>query len=172
MNRRQLLHTMAAGPLAAVVANHTRADAAVQSAGAAERLVVISLDGVRTQEMFGGLDADILQAVLDKKPANEHALYKKFWRPTREARREALMPFLWGTFLKTHGSIVGDQQAGSVMRLGNTQRFSYPGYAELMTGVAHDDAITSNDNRRYPFETVLQFLRRELGATREQFACF
>ena len=172
MNRRQLLHTMAAGPLAAVVANHTRAEAAVQSAGAAERLVVISLDGVRTQEMFGGLDADILQAVLDKKPANEHALYKKFWRPTREARREALMPFLWGTFLKTHGSIVGDQQAGSVMRLGNTQRFSYPGYAELMTGVAHDDAITSNDNRRYPFETVLQFLRRELGATREQVACF
>ena len=83
MNRRQLLHTMAAGPLAAVVANHTRAEAAVQSAGAAERLVVISLDGVRTQEMFGGLDADILQAVLDKKPANEHALYKKFWRPTR-----------------------------------------------------------------------------------------
>ena len=172
MNRRQLLHTMAAGPLAAVVANHTRAEAAVQSAGAAERLVVISLDGVRTQEMFGGLDADILQAVLDKKPANEHALYKKFWRPTREARREALMPFLWGTFLKTHGSIVGDQQAGSVMRLGNTQRFSYPGYAELMTGVAHDDVITSNDNRRYPFETVLQFLRRELGATREQVACF
>ena len=58
MNRRQLLHTMAAGPLAAVVANHTRAEAAVQSAGAAERLVVISLDGVRTQEMFGGLDGD------------------------------------------------------------------------------------------------------------------
>ena len=29
------------------------------------------------------------------------------------------MPFLWGTFLKQHGSIVGDQQAGSVMKLGN-----------------------------------------------------
>jgi hypothetical protein len=171
MNRRQLLHTIAAGPLAGALTTRSRAQAA-QAPGAADRLIVISLDGVRTQEMFGGLDVDILQSVLEKKPANEHALYKKFWRPTREARREALMPFLWGTFLKSHGSIVGDQQAGSVMRLGNTQRFSYPGYAELMTGAPHDDVITSNDNKRYPFETVLQFLRRELGATREQVACF
>jgi hypothetical protein len=171
MNRRQLLHTIAAGPLAGALTTRSRAQAA-QAPGAADRLIVISLDGVRTQEMFGGLDVDILQSVLEKKPANEHALYKEFWRPTREARREALMPFLWGTFLKSHGSIVGDQQAGSVMRLGNTQRFSYPGYAELMTGAPHDDVITSNDNKRYPFETVLQFLRRELGATREQVACF
>jgi hypothetical protein len=82
------------------------------------------------------------------------------------------MPFLWGTFLKQHGSIVGDHRAGSVMTLGNTQRFSYPGYAELMTGAPHDAVIDSNDNRRYPFETVLQFLRREFAASREQVACF
>ena len=51
-------------------------------------------------------------------------------------------------------------------------RFSYPGYAELMTGTPHDAVMDSNNNRRYPFETVLQFLRREFGATREQVACF
>ena len=82
-------------------------------------MIVISLDGVRTQEMFGGLDPTILQHVLGpKKQAEEHPLYKTYWRPTREARREALMPFLWGTFLKQHGSIVGDHEAGSVMTLG------------------------------------------------------
>jgi hypothetical protein len=83
-----------------------------------------------------------------------------------------VMPFLWGTFLRHHASILGDQGAGSVMTLGNAMRFSYPGYAELMTGTPHDAEIDSNDNRRYPFETVLQFLRREFGATREQVACF
>ena len=41
-----------------------------------------------------------------------------------------------------------------------------------MTGTPHDAEIDSNDNRRYPFETVLQFLRREFAATREQVACF
>ena len=127
---------------------------------------------MRLQEIFGGLDPVILQDYLGKRPMQEHAVYKTFWRDTREARREALMPFLWGTLLTSHGSIVGDQQAGSVMTLGNKQRFSYPGYAELMTGAPHDDVITSNDNQRYPFETVLQFLRRELQATREQVACF
>ena len=174
MNRRQLLQSIAAAPVAATRASRTTG--AVTQPGnagsAADHVIVISLDGVRIQEMFGGLDTTVLQAYLEKKPMNEHPVYKRFWRETREARREALMPFLWGTFLKEHGSIVGDQQAGSVMQLGNALRFSYPGYAELMTGTPHDDVITSNDNRRYPYETVLQFLKRELGATREQVACF
>lgn len=176
MNRRQLLRSLAATPLAAAMS--APAARAAQSpspaaGGPAERVIVISLDGVRTQEMFGGLDEAILQHVLGpKKPVREHPLYKTYWRPTREARRAALMPFLWGTFLTRHGSIVGDRQAGSSMLLGNSQRFSYPGYAELMTGAPHDGVITSNDNRRYPFETVLQFLRREFSATREQVACF
>lgn len=176
MNRRQLLHSLTVAPVAASLAPtvvSARNAQARAGTGAAERVIVISLDGVRTQEMFGGLDPTILQHVLGPKAkATEHPIYKTYWRDTREARREALMPFLWGTLLKEHGSIVGDHEAGSVMRLGNTHRFSYPGYAELMTGAPHDAEINSNDNRRYPFETVLQFLRREFGATREQVACF
>jgi hypothetical protein len=181
MNRRQLLQSLAVTPVAASLVTDRAAARAVQAAqspagtatGVAERVIVISLDGVRTQEMFGGIDGAILQHVLgDKQRADDHPLYRRFWRGTREARREALMPFLWGTLLKDHASIVGDRWAGSVMTLGNTMRFSYPGYAELMTGAPHDGVIDSNDNRRYPFETVLQFLRREFGATRDQVACF
>ena len=37
-------------------------------------------------------------------------------------------------------------------------RFSYPGYSEILTGAAHDEVIDSNDNKRYPFLTVLEFL--------------
>jgi hypothetical protein len=170
MNRRQLIRSLAVAPVAASFA---RPAAAQPASTHADHVVVISLDGVRTQEMFGGLDPAILQAVLGpKRKAEEHPLYKQFWRGTREARREALMPFLWGTFLKQHASIVGDRWAGSVMTLGNALRFSYPGYAELMTGTPHDDVITSNDSRYYPFETVLQFLRREFALPREGVACF
>lgn len=176
MNRRQLLQSLAATPIAASFSSSRAAagQPARPAAGApADHVIVISLDGVRTQEMFGGIDAEILQHVLGpKKRAAEHPLYKAYWRPTREARREALMPFLWGTFLKQHGSIVGDHTAGSVMTLGNTHRFSYPGYAELMTGVPHDAVIDSNDSRFYPFETVLQFLRREFALPKEGVACF
>lgn len=177
MNRRQLLQSLTVAPVAASLAPRRatadRQRAAAAATGAAERVIVISLDGVRTQEMFGGLDATILQHVLGPKvKATDHPVYKAYWRETREARRTALMPFLWGTLLEQHGSIVGDRAAGSVMQLGNAHRFSYPGYAELMTGSPHDAVIDSNDNRRYPFETVLQFLRREFAATREQVACF
>ena len=80
------------------------------------------------------------------------------------------MPFLWDELLREHGSIVGNADRGSVMQLSNRHRFSYPGYAELMLGVAHDDEIDSNDNRRYPHETILQFLRRSLDARREHVA--
>lgn len=173
MNRRQLLQSITVAPVAASLASKAAIARQTPAGGAADRVIVISLDGVRTQEMFGGLDVTILQHVIGPKAkAEQHELYKTYWRDTREARREALMPFLWGTLLKSHGSIVGDHQAGSVMQLGNRMRFSYPGYAELMTGRPHDDVIDSNDNRRYPFETVMQFLRREFAATREQVACF
>jgi hypothetical protein len=98
MNRRELLQSLAVAPAAAALARPSFAQA--PAGAAADHVIAISLDGVRTQEMFGGLDVDLLQAVLGpKKKASEHPLYKAYWRPTREARREALMPFLWGTFL-------------------------------------------------------------------------
>lgn len=178
--RRKFLGAMAAAPLAAMPAHAASrtsrrtqpSAAATTSARQAERLVVVSLDGVRVQEIFGGLDRDLFQAILEKQPVEEHPLYRQFWADTPEARRARLMPFFWKELLVQHGACVGNQARGSVMRLGNRHRFSYPGYAELMLGVAHDDEIDSNTNRRYPHETVLQFLRRSLEVPQEQVALF
>jgi hypothetical protein len=168
--RREFLASMAAAPLAPGLISHA---AQPRASAAADRLVVVSLDGIRQEEMFGGLDRAILQSVLpNDRKAEDHALYRTYWAPTPEERRRTLMPFLWGTLLTQHGSIVGNQAKGSVMRLGNRHRFSYPGYAELMLGVAHDDEIDSNTNRRYPHETILQFLRRSTDARTEQVALF
>jgi len=141
-------------------------------ATAADRLIVVSIDGVRTQEMFGGLDRDLLQAGIGDDKVEDHPLYRDYWRADAAERRRVLMPFLWDELLVQHGSVVGNAAKGSIMRLGNRHHFSYPGYAELMLGVAYDDEIDSNDNRRYPHETILQFLRRSLGVPPERVALF
>ncbi len=168
--RRQFLGTVAAAPLAPVLLQP--ASSTTPLPRHAERLIVVSFDGIRVQEMFGGLDRDLFQAILEKRPVEEHPLYEAYWAPTPGERRLKLMPFVWGELVAKHGSIVGNQARGSVMQLGNRHRFSYPGYAELMLGVAHDDEVKSNDNRRYPHETVLQFLRRSLDVAQEKVALF
>jgi hypothetical protein len=160
------------GVLAAVAVASALVVTAQRPPAAASRLIVVSIDGVRVQEMFGGLDRNLLQAVIGEQRVEEHALFKTYWRPDATERRRALMPFVWDELLTTHGSIVGNAAVGSVMTLGNRHRFSYPGYAELMLGVAYDDEIDSNDNRRYPHDTVLQYMRRLLVARPEQVALF
>ena len=137
-----------------------------------DRIVLITLDGVRTQEIFGGLDAGILQAQLQEAPLEDSPVYRQFWADTPDARRRKLMPFFWTTLMTAHGSIGGNRARGSVVELANRQRFSYPGYAELLTGAAHDDVITSNDNRRYPFPSVLEFIRDQRQLDRAQVAVF
>jgi hypothetical protein len=165
--RRQFL-----GALAVVVVASGLVATAQRTPAPAGRLIVVSIDGVRTQEMFGGLDRHLLQTVIGEQKVEEHALFKTYWRPDAAERRRALMPFLWDELLTAHGSIAGNAAVGSVMTLGNRHRFSYPGYAELMLGVAYDDEIDSNDNRRYPHDTVLQYFRRSLVARPEEVAVF
>jgi len=82
------------------------------------------------------------------------------------------MPFLWQTLLVKHGFIAGDRTAGSLVTVTNRHRFSYPGYSELLTGQAHDDAIKSNDAIRNPFPSVLQFVRRKLQLAPSHVATF
>jgi hypothetical protein len=135
-------------------------------------VVLITLDGVRIQEIFGGLDEVVARAVVKKGRAEDSPLWQRYWAPTPEERRRKLMPFLWGTLLAEHGAIAGNQAAGSVMRVTNRHRFSYPGYSEIATGAAHDAEIDSNDNRRNPFPTVLEVVRRERGLDRRAVATF
>ena len=137
-----------------------------------DRIILITLDGVRTQEIFGGLDVDVLRAQLKEASLEDSPVYRQFQDDTPEARRRKLMPFFWTTLMTAHGSIGGNRARGSVVQLANRQRFSYPGYAEILTGAAHDDVITSNDHRRYPFPSVFEFIRDERQLDRAKVAVF
>jgi hypothetical protein len=58
-----------------------------------EKVILITLDGARTQEIFGGFDAELYRKI--EKNATEKDVYKKFNAETAEQRREKLMPFFW-----------------------------------------------------------------------------
>jgi len=138
-----------------------------------DRVILITLDGARHQEVFGGLNADVFKSTLrDGQKLEEQSAYKRFWAETPEARRQKLMPFFWGTWMAKHGSIAGNRALGSSVSLTNKHWFSYPGYAEILLGEAHDDTIKSNDPIRNPYPSVLEGLRTKLALPRERVATF
>lgn len=138
---------------------------------AANHAILITLDGARIEEIFGGLDLAVLRSVTEG-PVERSPVYRRYWAPTREQRRAKLMPFFWGTWMTSYGSIAGDRTRGSRVTLANGHRFSYPGYSEILTGAPHDEVIDSNDQRRNPYPTVLEFLKRALGLERGGVAVF
>jgi len=138
----------------------------------ASHVVLVTIDGARWQDIFGGIDLDILRATSGDTPVEQTDTYTRFWAATPAERRAKVMPFLWNRLVAQHGFIAGNRAIGSRMQVANTHRFSYPGYSELLTGAPHDDVITSNDNRRYPFLTVLEWLRADLKLPRGGVAAF
>jgi hypothetical protein len=126
--------------------------------GPARHLIIVTLDGVRWQEFFGGADRDYLARDAQ---GNAGAAEQRFWRATPAERRATLMPFLWGTAAR-QGQILGDPGSGSTSRLTNGLWFSYPGYSEMLAGVA-DPRVDSNDKVPNPNVTVLEWLNRRKG---------
>jgi hypothetical protein len=134
-----------------------RRDAGPRPAGPSRECHRVTLDGVRWQEVFGGAALELMTrphgGVVDSA-----SLAERFWRETTEARRAALLPFLWQT-IAIRGQIFGDSTRGSVARVTNGLRCSYPGYNELLAG-AGDPRIASNDTVPNPNVTVLEWLNR------------
>ena len=136
-----------------------------------DNVILITLDGARIEEMFGGMQVGILQSTLrEGQKVEESPIYRRFWAESPQARREKLMPFFWKTLMAEHGSIAGNPALGSAVRLNNRHRFSYPGYSEILLGEAHDDVIKSNDPYRNPYTTVLEAMRERLRLSPERVA--
>src|SRR5580765_3685958 len=121
-------------------------------------LVLITIDGLRWQEFFGGADRDYFKKQKDGTPGPAE---RRFWRPTVDERRAVLMPFVWST-ITSKGQILGDASKGSSVRLTNGLWFSYPGYSEMLTGAA-DPRVDSNNKVPNPNVTVLEWLNGRPG---------
>jgi hypothetical protein len=125
----------------------------------ASNLVLVTLDGVRWQEVFGGIDPNLIED--DRYSHNPDSLKKRFWHDQRDTRRARLFPFLWSV-ISTEGVLVGDREQGSEMNVTNNWWFSYPGYNEILTGRA-DPAIDSNDRNWNTNVTFLEALNNHEG---------
>lgn len=119
---------------------------------AQERVVLITVDGYRWQELFGGADSLLINT---KKFGDVQLMNKKYWRATKEERRETLMPFTWN-FIAKKGVIIGNRWKGCTMDVTNKMWFSYPGYNEDLCGYADDINIHSNGPVENPNVSILE----------------
>lgn len=130
------------------------------------RVVVVTLDGLRWQEVFGGADPVLLQAELKKAGS---AGLEQFGGPDAITRRRQLMPFLWNVVAR-NGQLAGNRQQGSKVNITNPYALSYPGYNELFTGTP-DLLIWSNNKVRNANRTIFEYLNR-LNAFKGKVASF
>ena len=120
-----------------------------------ENVIVVTLDGYRWQDFFGGVDVELVNKQFGGvRDVND--LKKRYWRDTPENGRAAIMPFFWSTIAK-EGQIFGDPSKKARTRLTNGLKFSYPGYSEIFCGFA-DPGINSNNKKVNPNLNVLEFL--------------
>lgn len=118
------------------------------------KLFIITLDGLRWQEVFSGADA-ALSASADYNH-NPSFTQRQYWDPDPEERRKKLMPFFWNVIAK-QGELYGNRRYGNKMNVANPYALSYPGYNELLTGRV-DPTLFGNGKVANPNQTVLDFL--------------
>lgn len=128
-----------------------------QKSSEAPNIFLITLDGVRWQEVFTGIDTVLLNN--DTYTHSKKVLLERFVGKDSKENRKKLMPFMWSTIAEK-GQIYGNRLENSYVNLTNTMVFSYPGYNEILTGKADDEHINSNDKIYNSNVTILEKLNQ------------
>jgi len=102
------------------------------------RVVLVTIDGYRWQDLFRGADPSL---VADPR---YRARYVDIPDPA-----QALTPFLLS--FRHEGALIGDRDNGSCARVSNEFWFSYPGYAEILAGRPNPRA---RSNQKIPNDDV------------------
>jgi hypothetical protein len=122
-----------------------------------ENVLLITLDGLRWQELFAGADEQLInnRNYVD----DPEMVADRFWADDVGSRRSKLMPFLWSV-IAAEGQLYGNRHRNSKVNLTNKRWFSYPGYSEILTGAA-DDSIDSNNKNYNENMTILEFVNKQ-----------
>jgi hypothetical protein len=122
-----------------------------------ENVIIITLDGFRWEELFGGIDNDLIN---DKTYTKDpKGLKEMFGASTPEESRKKLLPFFW-TEIASKGQLYGNRKTGNFVNVANRYQFSYPGYNEMFTGYP-DTNISFNDKIPNPNKSVLEFINQQ-----------
>ena len=109
-------------------------------------LVVVTLDGFRWQEMFGGVDSELMNS--KDFTRNVAAMKDQFWAETPEARREKLLPFFW-TKLAKEGQIHGNRHLGSKVSPTNDVRAMWLDGSFVNSGANDLGVIAASTDRPF-----------------------
>lgn len=118
-----------------------------------ENIIIVTLDGLRWQEVFQGADDKI---AFNEKYVDNTKVVDRFWDSSAEDRRAALMPFLWDV-IASRGQLYGNRELGNKVDCTNHHLISYPGYSEMLVGF-HHPKVSSNRKVDNPHATVLEVI--------------
>jgi Type I phosphodiesterase / nucleotide pyrophosphatase len=115
-------------------------------------VILITLDGLRWQEVFEGADSTLL---FKDAPTQ----IRRWWHTDSRERRRRLMPFIWENIAQ-HGQVHGNRRIGSLVNLANRRCVSYPGYNEMLCGFPDDQRVLSNLKIPNPNINLLEMLEQ------------
>lgn len=130
---------------------------ATKRSNTGRKTVVVTIDGLRWQEVFQGIDKRLTND--NRFTDAEELISTKFAASDATQARAKLMPFIWNT-VNERGVLLGNPAQQSVVSIRNDYHFSYPGYSELLTGNV-DTQINSNAKRANPNETFVEHLQQK-----------
>jgi hypothetical protein len=118
------------------------------------KVVLITFDGIRWQDVFRGADPALVKA----------DVHEDLHRYVGSAfgSGSSVMPFLHGVMAR-EGVLLGNRDAGECAEVQNDMWFSYPGYTEMLAGKPNP-AIVENDPIQNPDVTVLEWANRRASS--------
>ena len=100
-------------------------------ADVSSHVFIITLDGFRWQEMFNGIDADIVKN--ENYTQDAETMEAMYGGGSEEEKRKKLMPFFWNV-IAAKGQLYGNRKYNNNVNVANLFSISYPGYNEIFTG--------------------------------------
>ena len=131
-----------------------------------ENVILVTFDGYRWQELFGGPQKKILN--VKKYAPDPDKLKARYGDADPLKARAKLMPFMWNVIAK-NGTIYGNKKLHNKITLTNRYKFSFPGYNEILCGWG-DRHINSNDYPDDPNYNIFDFLASKKEFENKLFA--
>jgi hypothetical protein len=121
---------------------------------ASPHIFIITLDGFRWQEMFNGIDTNILNN--ENYSHNAETMLAMYGGESEENNRKKLMPFFW-SIVAAKGQLYGNRKYDNKVNVANLFSISYPGYNEMFTGKP-TLSVSSNSKKPNTNKNIFEYL--------------
>ena len=119
-----------------------------------KNVFIVTIDGIRWQEVFRGADPVIINNSRYTSDVNLAKLM--YLDSSSDQSRKKLLPFFWNV-IQHQGQLYGNRLYKNKVNVSNSYKFSYPGYNEIFTGYP-DIYVSSNDPKNNLNINVLEYL--------------